>query len=147
METTRGFESFDSSIQKTNLWLEDIMKEMGTEDRHKALIALRAVLHTLRDRLRLEEAVQLGAQLPLVVRGLYYEGWDPTDKPLKERHKEDLYLHIYDYFPNDPDLNPDKVIRSVFKVLSMHVTSGEIMDIIRELPVQLRDLWPELARK
>jgi uncharacterized protein (DUF2267 family) len=67
---------FDRTLYKTHTWLKEIMEVLGTEDRHRAYMALRAVLHALRDRLTVEEVAQLGAQLPMLIRGLYYEGWD-----------------------------------------------------------------------
>jgi hypothetical protein len=39
---------------------------------------LGGMLHVLRDRLTIQEAVQPGAQLPMLIRGLYWEGWDPA---------------------------------------------------------------------
>src|SRR6266851_4782007 len=71
--STTGLEVFDTTVQKTNIWLKDIMQALGWEDRHKAYVALRITLHALRDRLTPEEASQLGAQLPMLIRGLYYE--------------------------------------------------------------------------
>jgi len=72
-----GLKAFDTTIEKTNIWLKEIMQEMNTEDRHRAYNALSSVLHALRDRMPVDEVVQLGAQLPMLVRGFYYEGWDP----------------------------------------------------------------------
>jgi len=89
-----GLEVFDTTVQKTNLWLKDIMQALGWADRHKAYVALRTILHALRDRLTLEEAVQFGAQLPMLIRGLYYEGWTPTSKPDKVRHKAEFLAPI-----------------------------------------------------
>ena len=66
------------------------MGELDWENEHKAYLALRTVLHTLRDRLSVEEAVQLGAQLPMLIRGFYYEGWTLKQKPTKERHKTEF---------------------------------------------------------
>ena len=70
-----GLDTFDKTIQETNLWLKDIMERLNTNDRHHAYSTLRAVLHTLRDRIGPESAAHLGAQLPMLLRGLFYEGW------------------------------------------------------------------------
>ena len=40
------------------------------------------------------EVAALGVQLPMLVRGFYYEGWKPADKPLRERKKETFLTHI-----------------------------------------------------
>ena len=83
-----GLDVFATTVQKTNSWLNDLMQIAGFQDRHKAYLALRAALHALRDRLTVEEVAQFGAQLPMLIRGFYYEGWDPTGKPPKVRDKE-----------------------------------------------------------
>jgi uncharacterized protein (DUF2267 family) len=135
-------EIFNQTMQKTHLWLNDLMAELDWQDRHKAYLALRAVLQTLRDRLTVEEAAQLGAQLPMLVRGFYYEGWNPTGKPVKERHQEEFLNHVKSYFKTDDKVVPEKVVRAVFRVLSRHVTEGEIADIKQILPATLREMWP-----
>ena len=85
-----GLDVFDRTVHGTNNWLNDLMQVLGWQDRHKAYMALKATLHALRDRLTVEEVAQLGAQLPMLIRGFYYEGWDPTGKPLRARHKEEF---------------------------------------------------------
>ncbi len=82
-----GLDTFDKTVQESNLWLKDVMERLNTNDRHHAYSTLRAVLHALRDRIGPESAAHLGAQLPMLLRGLFYEGWDPTGKPTKERHE------------------------------------------------------------
>jgi uncharacterized protein (DUF2267 family) len=119
------------------------MTELGWEDnRHRAYLALRTVLHTLRDHLTVEEAMHLGAQLPMLVRGFYYEGWTLTGKPVKERRKEEFLSHIRQAFRNDEWIDPEAVVRAVFRVLSRRITAGEISDVTHLLPAALRELWP-----
>jgi uncharacterized protein (DUF2267 family) len=84
---------FDQTLQKTNIWLKEIMDDLGP-DRQRAYHAPRAVLHTLRDRLTVEEAAHLSAQLPLLVRGIYFEGWHPAHKPTTERSQEDFLEQV-----------------------------------------------------
>jgi uncharacterized protein (DUF2267 family) len=137
-----GLDVFDTTLQKTNSWLKDVMYMLGWQDRRKAYLALRATLHALRDRLTVEEVAQLGAQLPMLVRGFYYEGWDPTGKPLRERHKELFLAHIERQFSGDDRIDPEEAARVVFTVLANRVTAGEIEDVQHVLPDELRDLWP-----
>ena len=134
---------FDNTLQKTQVWMNDVMSELDWEDKpRKAYMALRTVLHALRDRLTIEEAVQLGAQLPMLIRGFYYEGWTLQGKPHKERHKEDFLDHIKKAFKGDVTVNPNQVCRAVFRVLTKHTSKGEIEDVKHVLPKALLELWP-----
>jgi uncharacterized protein (DUF2267 family) len=137
-----GLEVFDTTVHKTNSWLKELMQELHREDRRKAYLALRATLHALRDRLTVEEVAQLGAQLPMLIRGFYYEGWDPTGKPLKIRDKEEFLGLVAEEFRTDDTLNPELIARAVFKVLSDRVTAGEIEDVKHVMPAEIRELWP-----
>jgi len=137
------FEVFDASLQKTQVWLNDLMTELGWENRpHNACLALRTALHALRDRLTADGAVHLGAQLPILIRGVYYEGWKLSGKPVKERHKSEFLDHIAAVFRDDDTVDPEKVMRSVFKVLARHISKGEIENVKNSLPRSLRELWP-----
>lgn len=141
MDTTHH-ELFSNTLQKTHLWLKDLMEELRWEDQHRAYLALRATLHALRDRLTVDEATHLGAQLPMLIRGFYYEGWSPAGKPVKERRKEEFCAHVKEYFKKEEDIDVEKIVRGVFKVLSKRVTEGEIEDVKHILPPELRELWP-----
>jgi uncharacterized protein (DUF2267 family) len=137
-----GIAAFDSTIHTTNVWLQDLMDRLGWPDRHRAYLALRAVLHALRDRLTVEEAADLAAQLPMLVRGFYYEGWHPHGKPLKQRKKEEFLAHVAQAFHDGPCVDPERLTRAVFQVLAEHVTAGEIEDVKSSLPADIRALWP-----
>ena len=138
-----GITAFDSTIQTTNVWLNDLTDRMGWQDKHRAYHALRLVLHALRDRLPVDQAAALGAQLPMLVRGFYYEGWHPGGKPVKERKKEEFLAHVATAFRDDPDVNPEEVARAVFHVIAKHVTPSEIKHVKITLPGEIRSLWSE----
>ena len=140
--THTSVSAFDSTMQTTNLWLHDIQDRLGWLEPQRAYHALRAVLHALRNRLPVDQAAALAAQLPMLVRGFYYEGWHPHGKPVKERHKEEFLAHVADAFREDFTVEPEEVTRAVFEVLAKHVTTGEIEAVKRCLPAELCDLWP-----
>ncbi len=137
-----GLKAFDTTLQLTNVWLNELMEELDWPQRERAYHALRAVLHALRDRLSVEEVAALGAQLPLLVRGIYYEGWHPADTPLKGHRREELLAEVDAAFREDRDIDPEQVARAVFRLLERHVTAGEVAGVKHLLPAELRALWP-----
>ncbi len=142
MRPTR-FETFARTVQKTNEWLAELRGDLGWADQHQAYTGLRAVLHALRDRLTVEEAVELSAQLPMLVRGFYFEGWRPAGKPRKERHLEEFLEHVERELPVGPDIDIHDLVRAVFRLLDHRITGGEIEDVKGILPREVRALWPE----
>ncbi|HXY36503.1 MAG TPA: DUF2267 domain-containing protein [Planctomycetaceae bacterium] len=136
-----GLKVFDTTIQSTNVWLDDIMRELGWDDRHRAYTALRVVLHTLRDRLTVDGAAHFGAQLPMLIRGFYYEGWHPAHKPVKARALDLFLMHITDAFLHDIEADSRQIAGAVFRTLSKHVTEGEITKVQQALPAELRAFW------
>jgi uncharacterized protein (DUF2267 family) len=143
---TTGLEVFDRTIQKTNEWLNELSGALGT-DRHHAYLALRATLHALRDRLPVDEAAHLSAQLPMLIRGFYYEGWRPVVSPLRVRDKQDFLTLIESELTGAPELDPERVARAVFTVLASRVTAGEAEDVAEMLPIEIRELWPARSRR
>jgi uncharacterized protein (DUF2267 family) len=139
-----GIRAFDSTIHTTNVWLNDLMDQLGWEDKQRAYQALRVVLHALRDHLTVEQAAALGAQLPMMVRGFYYEGWHPAGKPLKDRKLGDFLLLVGAELPDGGlGLDVEEVVRAVFHVIAKHVTPGEVDHVRFCLPGEFRSLWAE----
>jgi len=128
----------DHTVQDTNAWLKSVEEELELDNRQQAYNALRAVLHTLRDRVPPEVAVKMGAQLPMLVRGLYYEGWHPATTPTKERHIEEFAQHVLSELPRQFPVDATEVARGVFEVLWEKLDPGEFEKVMNHLPASLR---------
>ena len=143
-----AFPVFDTTIQKTMIIIDEVSTEGKFHDREQAFKALRGTLHTLRDRLPVNLSAQVGAQLPILLSGFYYENWKPAATPHKDRSQNEFLKHIDEYLSDKaPELNSTHVAKTVFKVLSNHVSEGQAEDILKALPEELRELWPEGAQK
>jgi uncharacterized protein (DUF2267 family) len=140
-----GLEVFDETLHKTNTWLNEIGQELNV-GRHAAYQVLRAVLCSLRDRLTITEATDLGDQLPMLVRGIYYEAWHPAGKPDKTRSRDEFLAGIGTRIAMKQSIDAENAARAVFRTLENHVSLGEIRDVIRILPEEIRTLWPPLLQ-
>ena len=136
---------FDKTLQKTGRWIDAVAHRMGSTDTERSYHILKAVLHALRDRLPPDEAVQLAAQLPMLVRGFYFEGWHPANKPLKYRHKQDMLDRIAADVPSLDPTQRERAATAVFAVLTDELQSGELDQVRHAMPAEIRELWPAEA--
>lgn len=143
---TTGLPVFDATVQETNLWLKSVMQKMHTEDRQRAYLALRATLHALRDRIGPEPAVHLSAQLPMLVRGLYFEGWRLGAGQSRERHQDAFFDHVRQGWPKDAGIDVNLAVRAVFATLDEKLDPGEVAKVMSVLPAELEALWPRPRR-
>lgn len=134
--------AFENTLHTTNEWLDELNNELGRNDPQQAYRILRAVLIALRDRLTIEEATDLGAQLPMLVRGIYYEGWNPSKTPTGERKREAFLGHVSENLADLADGDPEQAARAVFRLVAKRVTGGEVEDVKSNLPSDVRSLWP-----
>jgi uncharacterized protein (DUF2267 family) len=141
--SSTGYATFDTTLAKTNGVLKQIEQSYGwpKERRNQSYAALRAVLHALRDRLTVEEAAQLSAQLPMLIRGIYFEGWDPTKVPVK-MHRDDFLARIRDEFPFEIPGGPERLLGTTVQALRRHITEGEWKDIRASLPEDVVAVLP-----
>jgi uncharacterized protein (DUF2267 family) len=145
--STTHIEAFDHTVQITNEWLRDISTQLGDENRRHAYLALRGTLHALRDFLPIDESAHLSAQLPMLVRGIYFEGWDPSATPTEERSRE-AFLRYVEHaleralWNEESDITAEQAARAVLGVLAERVSAGEIDQVRHVLPEAVRELWP-----
>lgn len=130
----------DRSVEKTHIWLNELAEELGSEDRQAAYRVLRAFLHAVRDRLTVEEAAQLAAQLPDLIRGIYYEGWVPARTPVKYRDVDEFLQRIAGEALLPGATEASYACTAAARVLHRHVSEGELKDVLALLPEELRVL-------
>jgi len=138
---------FEPYVEVARTWLDQLSAslDLPPSEQPRALHALRAGLHAIRDRLPAAEAVDLGAQLPTLIRGLYYEGWTLRNDPGLIRDRAAMLARVKRELAPDPRLAPTDALRAVIQLLVEHVSPGEIDDVIATLPRSIATLWHELA--
>jgi uncharacterized protein (DUF2267 family) len=137
-----GFRVFDTTVQKTNLVLREIEEAYGwpPDRRMQSYAATRTVLHALRDRLPVEESADLAAQLPMLLRGLYYEGWNPSRVP-QRMGKDEFLERIRSEFTYTISTGIDSLVRTVIDALDHHVAEGQWSDVRSTLPKEFASIF------
>jgi uncharacterized protein (DUF2267 family) len=139
----QGLETIESTTQKTHEWIARVAETVHMEKRD-AYKALRAVLQTVRDRLPVDLAVHFGAQLPMLVRGLYYEGWEPSKLPIKMSRQEFLDT-VQEKIVAGRVIDPAETVQGVLSVVASHIGAGEMGKLMHSFPQGMQSLFPALA--
>lgn len=138
--SANGLPVFDKTLQTTNIWLDQIMSRIGP-DRQVAWKVLSTVLHKLRDRLSVEAAAHLGAQLPLLVRGAYYDQYRPGRQPSTCRGREEFVVEVAEWLQDTRPVDPEEAIEAVFEVISRNIDTGQVEKVKSVLPEPIRQMW------
>ena len=142
--STQHLEVLDSTLQKTHQWIDAIALDAHT-DRHTAYQALRAVLQTLRDRLPPAEAAHFSAQLPLLIRGIFYEGYRPAEAPVN-LSREEFLDRVRQKIVTARIVDPLALTRQVLATVDSFLCEGELEKVGDVLPRELQDLLPGRQR-
>ena len=136
--TETGVPAFETTIEKANQVLREIEQAYGwPQDRRlQTYAALRTVMHAVRDRLTVEESADLGAQLPMLLRGLYFEGWKPSKVPMK-MSRDEFIQRIRREFSYDIEGSTERLAQVVVRSLRRFITEGEWEDVKSTLPKNL----------
>ncbi|MDO8985981.1 DUF2267 domain-containing protein [Cypionkella sp.] len=140
MKTT-GITTIDHAPQVVAEWLNQLQEDLGWPDRSRAYLLLRETLHAVRDFLTVDEAADLAAQLPLLIRGIFFDGWIPAKTPAKLRTVDDFLDRVSKAFSGDPLAEPAVAVASVFSVLRRQISRGEYRQVAWAMRKPLRDLW------
>lgn len=140
--SAQGLEVIDHTVHQTHEWINELAERLDWSSRRSALRLMRITLRHLRDHLMVNELAQLSAQLPLLIRGFFFEGWIPKQTPIKERSSGDFAAHVAAGMGDTPEYRGHEDIKCVFDLLNAHLSRGEIEDIRASVPQDMRDLWP-----
>lgn len=134
---------FEKTVQKSELWIQEMLAELKWMDADGVYHLLRAVLQTLRDQLSVEEVAQLAAQLPLILRGTFYESWSPKMNSPKSFSKEEFFSTVQEKMGpvKIPNFDLESGVVVAVKVLMSHVSPGEMKDVMSSLKPNLRAVF------
>ena len=132
----------EHSAEQALEWIHQLREMLQLQRDKSAYAALRAVLHALRERLPLKESADLAAQMPTLIRGIYFEGWSPKEGKKPVRSKEEFTQQVFDLLKGHDEIHAQNAIRAVFAMLDDKISHGEINDVIGNFPVEMRKLWP-----
>lgn len=139
--SANGLDVFDRTLHTTNAWLKEISEELEI-DRHAAWKVLSVVLHKVRDRLPVDLSAHLGSQLPLLVRGVYYDQYQPAKQPNRCNTLDEFVADIGDWLTDATPVDPRRAAQAVFAVLSRHLAAGQVEKVRANLPKAVRAAWP-----
>jgi len=135
-----GLDVFDKTLQTTHIWLDDVMETLGA-DRQVAWKVLSVVLHKVRDCLPVELAAHFGAQLPLLIRGVYYDQFQPGRQPSDCNSAEDFTAEVAEGLRDIRPVDPEEASKAVFATISRHISPGQVLKVKDALPMTVRLLW------
>lgn len=142
-----GLDAFDRSLQITHIWLNEIVDEIGP-DKQIAWHVLGGVLRALRDRMPIELAAHLGAQLPTVIRGTYYDQFRPGARIERTRHLDDFLNSVADHMRGiGRPIDPYDALCAVFRTLARHISDGQMSKVVQALPTEVQDVWARETRR
>jgi uncharacterized protein (DUF2267 family) len=140
--SAQGLEAIDHTVQLTHEWINELASRLDWSSKRSALRLLRVTLQHLRDHLPVDELAQFSAQLPLLIRGMFFEGWVPKRTPVKERRSGDFISVIATQMEEAEEFRGHEDIRCVFDLLNARLSAGEIEDVRANLPQAIRACWP-----
>jgi uncharacterized protein (DUF2267 family) len=141
--------NFNKYAEEGNLFVKNLAKAFGhPEEIGRTGIILRAVLHTLRERITVSESISMIAQLPMFLKAIYVDTWKYREKPARlnkeaflkevERHQDQYGEYEFKW-----EKSTEEIVKLVLKELGTYITKGELEDILAQLPEDLKELFTE----
>jgi len=140
--SSQGLQVIDHTVQLTHEWINELTERLGWGSKRSALRLMRTVLHLVRDRLSTDELAHFSAQLPMLIRGMLFEGWTPGQPSHTGRSVEAIASDVSKSLGSDTEYRGIEDIRCVFELLNNRISRGEVEDVRANLPEAIRRFWP-----
>ena len=137
---------FNQYAAQGNTFLKNYAREMNFgSDTEKASRVFTSVLYALRDIIPQQESLQFIAQLPMFIKAVYVNGWNPGKKSQRVKTVADFLnlvrMHDWPAAANDfeySDQVTERYVMDTFDYLQKYISPGEVADIQDCLPKDLR---------
>lgn len=140
-------DAFETTLRSSYDWIHDFGRELGQTHAGLCYRCLRAGLHAIRDRLPVAESIGLSAQLPILLRGVWIDGWHPARVPVRTHSPDEVLEQIRHELEGGLAAAPARVLHATFAVLERHVDDGELHKLRATLPAALRVLWRDTGER
>lgn len=138
MSTNTKVSALEHAAETAHIWVNDVAKEFDTEDKEFAYRVLRAWLHSLRDRLTVEAAAHFAAQLPDLIRGVFYAGWNPNAVP--DKYDAEAYTLRFAKEANIALNDVGKAAAATTAAALHHLPAAHMDKALNRLPADIRTL-------
>lgn len=134
-----GLDVFDRAVHRASEWLVDLASELGKDgDRPYAYRVLRSYLHLVRDRVTPEQAVDFASQLPLLLRGVFYDGWHPAGTPQNCRDAAIFVARLTEAAQLAGPTEASIVAETTTRVLRRRMSASQVDELLDALPEAIR---------
>ena len=139
MPKTRELEN---AVEETEAWVDEFVALIAWHNRDLAFTALVSALHAFRDSMPWDEAANIAAYFPPLLRGIYFEGWHPASRSLPLTTKSVFFERIRDAVHQNPGVESEQVVRALFSLLAKRMPQSELEDLKALAPEELHAYWP-----
>lgn len=131
--------SLENTLQRSYEWLNELTEFGHFRDTNQAYSILRVVLHSIRDRLPVDLSLHFASQLPMLLGGVYINGWNPSSTA-RAKKIDDFIQEIY-HEERNLEVNPKESLRSTLQFLRQKLDPGLIEKVIQSFPANFQKLW------
>lgn len=139
---------FDKYVHDANEYFKYLATKLGHPDEQNRVVFIwRAVMHTIRDRIHISESIDLISPLPMILKGMYVEGWKYHDKPLYDFETlEQMKTQVkalqnkYGEARFDWSKPTDEIISITLESLEKYVPAEQMEQIRNQLPDDIKEV-------